>query len=185
MNMLAISEPAANRPPDDLVGVRACAKQLNLSPSTISRQLAKNLFRNYGTAAAPKVSVTEVEAARSASVSPAQQRQAAPEATAPKRAETGYAHERAVREGINRQRDELALAEKLGTVLNRAEVEDDFETFARTLRERLRQRAQTLVLELDQLPTPAARAARLVEADEAVLAELADELESLAGGAVA
>lgn len=184
MNMQAIPAPGAAEGvetlPTDLVSLSDCAKAIGKNKSTVSRQLGKGLFRNWGTAEEPKVSIAEVKAARAAGINPAQQREKPAKAAVPA---SGYQHERAERERINRQRDELSLAEKLGQVLVRQEVEDDLETLGRSLRERLRQRAQTLLLELEQLPTLPAKVARLIEADEQLLADLTAELESLSGAA--
>jgi hypothetical protein len=165
--------------PDDLLGVRACASKVGVAPSTISRQLANGLFLNWGTDRQPLVSLAEVQKARSGDLDPAQQR-------ATPRARPGarglYAEERAGREKVQRQLAELDLAARLGEVLPRAEVNDDFETFGRTLRERMQQRAATLVLEMEELPTPAAKAAFLIAANEKLFEELAGELETIADG---
>lgn len=182
--MLAVSPPSESEPveaPPDLMGVRECAKAVGVNASTISRQLANGLFQDWGSPGAPKISLAEVKSVRAKGLDPAQQRQAPTRRGA--RPDSGYAHERAEREKLNRRSAELDLAERLNAVLDRAQVEDDFETFARALRERLRQRNQTLVMELDQLPTSAAKIAHLDAADEKMLAELSDQLESLAGAA--
>lgn len=163
--------------PDDCVGLTACAAKVGVNKSTISRQLAKGLFKNWGTEREPLVSIAEVKKARSRDLDPALQR-----APSTRRNDSGYAVSRAAREEINRQLADLDLKERLGLLLERRQVEDDLETFSRNLREKLRQRASTLVLELEQLPTNAARVAHMTEADDRLLTELSDELENLADG---
>jgi hypothetical protein len=182
MNMLEIPEPGSEAlpTPTDLVGIRECGKEIGVSPSTISRQLTRALFKNWGTADAPKVSLAEVRQARANKLDPAQQRSAPAKAA---KVETGFHADRAARESIRRQSEELDFKERLGKILSRAEVEDDFESFARSLRERFRQGAPNLVLELEQLPTSAAREARMIEAVEQLFAQLADELDSMADAA--
>lgn len=160
----------------DIVGVTEAARAIGVHKSTISRQIAAGKIPNRGTASAPKVSITEARQARADNIDPAQQR-AAPT--------TGSANaHRADYEEARARMAQLDLAEKLGLVVPRADIEDAIATATRELREALARRWRVLALELQGM-TAREIETKGMASDEAVLAELAVKLDADADEAAA
>jgi|SRR5262245_30824789 len=165
MELAASVEGVEVEAPADVVGIREAARALNLSPSTLSRQVSDGKIPNRGTADAPKVSLAEVQKAREDNLDASQQRASQP----------SYAEHRATLEATKAQKAALELAGMLGQTVARAEVEEAIATAARELRDALLRRWRTLAVELEGL------SAREIEArgtlsDETALAELVRKL---------
>lgn len=179
---MGAQELALDDRPADLMGVRACAKALTppVSASTISRQLGAGLFTNWGTESLPLISLTEVRAKREQNLSPAQQRR--PAERAAKRDDGGYHSARAAREQAAAQIAQLDLAERLGQLLRRDQVEDEHATLGRATREALTQMARRVMPAIDQAEGTEAKIAVLTQAIEAELNRLADGYEAEGDG---
>ncbi len=54
----------------ELVGIRECARRLEVDPSTISRNVSAGIIRNHGTDEAPLVNVEEARRDREAFLDP-------------------------------------------------------------------------------------------------------------------
>ena len=134
-------EANGNKTPD-LLGVRAAARAVGLSPSTVSRYLRDNPQLNLGDEMHPKITVASLQhhrlenlnAARRGSWAgrllgegrgdgPASAAEPPPAATAPANS-PNYAHAKAVRETILAQRARVDLDEKRGFLVPRREIED-------------------------------------------------------------
>jgi hypothetical protein len=135
----------------DAVNLTEAAKAIGVNKSTLSRQLARGLFRNLGSEDRPLVSIAEVRARRDSSVdssksatenfglrAPQAPQVFAPEPTqAPQGRASTFNDARAQSEQTRATLLELQLAEKTGEVVARAQVEAKaFET-ARRLRDHL------------------------------------------------
>lgn len=168
--------------PVDLMGVRACAKALTppVSASTISRQLAGGLYTNFGTEAAPLLSLAEVREKRASGLSPAQQRK--PSERVSKRDDGGYHAARASKEHAAAQIAQLDLAERMGQLLPRDQVEDERATQGRDVREALTQMARRVMPAIEQTEGTEAKIAVLTQEIEAVLTSLADKYEAEGDG---
>lgn len=174
----AATELALNDRPSDLMGVRQCAAALQpkVHASTISRQLGAGLFTNYGTTTAPLLSLAEVTQARAEHLNPAQQRQS------PRRGgrkpDDGYHSARASKEQTAAKIAELDLAERMGQLLPRDQVEDAFADMGRKTREAMTQMARRVMSEIEQAEGTEAKIAVLTQAIEGRLTALATEFDA-------
>lgn len=166
------------------VGVRECARQLGLSHSTISRQLAAGVFRNLGTDKVPLLLVSEVREARARGLDQSKQRGPeaplnAPPLAAPDAPDGGptYQGARGRREAALAEKAELELKRLRGETLDRAEVTEAAFGVGQMLREALETRRPGLAQRLAGLE-PGAILAALQEADEQHLRAFADAVEN-------
>ena len=126
----------------ELIGVRAAARALKVSPSTVSRYLKDHPELNLGDETHPKIDVAALRRHRLENTNPARRGSWAgrllgegggdgpasaaeppPAATAPAN-QPNYAMAKAVRETVLAQRARVDLDEKRGLLVSRAEVED-------------------------------------------------------------
>ena len=109
---------------EPLVGVRAAARVLEVSHSTVSRQIAAGIIPNHGTDAAPLVDVDEAREARRRGLDRSKQREPAKETV------EGHSYQtaRTRREEALASLAEITLQRELGRLLDRREVVDAFFT---------------------------------------------------------
>lgn len=148
----------------DVMGIRAAARALNKSASTISRQVAAGIIPNRGTTAEPKVSLAEAKAARAVNLQPE------PEVA-------GFAQARNVHERLKAQKTAIELAQLKGELVRRVEVEEFLAEEGAKIRDGLLRRWRAFAAELVGL-TAREIEERGLAADEAVLAALAAAYES-------
>jgi hypothetical protein len=188
-----MSDIAANTEP--FVGVRAAARALEVNPSTISRQLKDGILRNHGTAAEPKLLVSEVRADRERHLDRSKQRgpdaplfnrsgAIEPEAAEPEAEGEGapaggvdYQKARTAREGFQARIAQIDLEERLGNLLDRGEVVDAFFALGQLLRESMEGRRAGLAARLVGISDPSRIGSILAEADGALLLGLAKDFE--------
>lgn len=169
---LALEKPALR---DEPIGIRAAAAALDVNASTISRQVKAGVIPNRGTEKHPKVFLREARAARAGNLDPAQQRETAPATQPPPT--TGFQAHRSSHEAAKAAMAQIELAEKLGGILDRGDVESSVEAFGRKLRDALTERWRALSLKL-QGQSPADIERLGIEADEDLLNRVSAELEA-------
>lgn len=177
---------------ETFVGVTAAAKATGLSASTISRYLRRYPELNRGAGKRPRVSVAELNAHRARFVNAARSNSHAgglmddPPAAAAEN-EPGerrspdrptYAAAKTLREAAQAQTAQLDLAERLGQLLARADVEAALTEAGATLQQKQQQRRRALAEILAAAGGDVrAIAAALEDDDRALLNATADVLE--------
>lgn len=179
---LTLGGPAA--PGRELVGVRECARQLGVAPSTVSRQIGR-LYVNLGTAERPLLDMDQVRRARGQDLNTAMQRGAAAAPTpVPASAAGGeedapdtrgywdkiYARERALQAMAARRAE-------LGALVERVAVDDAGFELGRRLREELDALATNAGVPLASLSEPREVTVWLAEQFRRVLEHVAEELD--------
>lgn len=170
-----------------LVGVRAAADQLKLSPSTVSRYLTQFPELNRGESdARPLVNVEELREHRKLNVNPAKAGNHAgllfdPERPPPASV-TRLTTDPAARSARTRREEtqainaELDLHERLKTLVALRDVEDALFEAGRTITDSLRLRNQDIAATLAGMTDAREIAAYLDQEDRKLLQRLADEL---------
>jgi hypothetical protein len=187
----------------ELVGVRECARQIGLNPSTISRQVAAGIIPNHGSEDAPRVSVAEARAARQENLDLTRRRiprarlrddaaadkdaaagqDAAEDAAdddlpdAPAAGETrrgpSFSATRTAREGYQAKLLQLDYEQRIGNLLDKSEVYDAFFALGTLLRDALETRRQRLASRFADIAP--GLAAALAEDDAKVIAAVSEQ----------
>ena len=167
----------------DLTSVREAARALGVSHSTISRQVASGIIPNRGTAERPLIDVEEARAARAAHLYEGRQGSHAgrmvgddhvaedgPEAPAQA---PDYRRARTAGEIYRAKLAELDYFERVGKLIDQAEVSAALFTAARVLRDKLQALAGRLAGELATVSDPAVVRTTLDAAFRGLLEDLA------------
>lgn len=177
--------------PPTPVGLREAARVLGsrghkIAHTTIGRHVSAGVIPNHGSAARPKVMVTDVLAR---DVDPLMQRQESPpvlassapggDAAPPLHSEAPAPRGSTVRDQHAQRKTELLdleLAEKRGQLLDKRQVLDAFATMGTAIVEALESRRFRLAKELVGLTAPGEIDAKLAAADTALLQALNKEV---------
>lgn len=177
---------------ESLVGIRECARELGLSHSTVSRQVAAGIIPNRGTVDAPLVLVSEARDARQRELDRSKQRGAASplfgtgERRSPEHDDSIPAHTpegrdyqsaRADRERTNARLAQLDLEQRLGNVLDKGEVVDAFFTLGASLRELAETRRASMAQRLVAISDVGTIAGIIAEEDRKMQQAIAESFE--------
>lgn len=174
-----------------VLGIRDAADVIGVSHSTVSRYLKRYPDLNRGTAGRPLVDVDEYRLHRGENIhvpasgdaptpavpavpaDPASASAADADADVP-----SYNKEKARREKANATTAELNLAERLGKVVPRDEVEATIFEAGQALRDAMERRSHELSERLAVMNDPAAIAALLEQEDRKLLKEFLENLQA-------